>query len=255
MKLKNSIILIVVFLFILASCSEDSEVANVDLNFTLTFEDNALVAFNELQYPRGYPVFFTKYSLFLSDITLHGAEGEYVLSNVEFIDLLTDVVTQQEAMNGKTISFNDVPAGTYNSISFNIGVPPEVNRTVPAEYDPDHPLSNNGEYWVGWSSYIFHKIEGQMDSDGDNVLDAGIALHIGSDEAFRSLRIDREIIIDEGSEEIGISFDLSDILNLDGAGNYYDFLDTPQIHHLGVLPKALPILDNTINGISVTQEL
>ena len=50
-----------------------------------------------------------------------------------------------------------------------------------------------------------------------------------------------------------------DVMNLfieaaPGSWYYFNFQETSQIHHLGVLPRALPILDNTINGISITQE-
>jgi len=112
---------------ILGSCNSDPEFSTVDLNFTLTFDDQPLVAFEEIDYALDYKVFFTKYSLFMSDITLKSAEGDHVLSNVEFIDLLTGVNDGNSAEAGKTLSFLEVPTRIYDGISFNIGVPSEVN--------------------------------------------------------------------------------------------------------------------------------
>ncbi len=243
---------VVALMIVLSSCGDDPEFSTVDLNFTLTYEDQPLVAFDELDYALDFKVLFTKYSLFMSDITLKSTEGDHTLSNVEFVDLLTGVNDVPSAEAGKTLTFMQVPTRKYDGISFNIGVPTDVNTTDPASYDASSPLSNNGEYWVGWSSYIFHKIEGKMDSAGDGTFADGVALHIGSDQAFRSFDINANIEIDEDSESIKLEFDLNDILNINGA--YFDFRETPQVHHLGVLPAVLPILDNTDSGISVTVE-
>ena len=174
------------------------------------------------------------------------------MSNVEFIDLLTGVNDISSAEEGKTLTFLEVPTRSYDGISFNIGVPADVNTTEPASYDASSPLSNNGEYWVGWTSYIFHKIEGKMDGAGDGTFADGLALHIGSDQAFRSFNINANIDINDENESIKLQFDLSDILNIDGT--FFDFRETPQVHHLGVLPKVLPILDNTDTGISISVE-
>ena len=233
------------------ACNSVPDETTLDLRFTLSYDDQPLVAFDQLTYGLGYEVFFTKYSLFLSDITLHNESGDYLLSEVEFLDLLTDVNDEASAIAGQKRTYLSVPTGEYDAISFNIGLPSTVNATTPASYANDHPLSNNGEYWVGWSSYIFHKIEGKMDTDGDSEPDASIALHIGSDQAFRQARINAPIDFDEETETLVINFDLAQILEL--SAGFYDFIDTPQIHHLGVLPKALPILDNTIVNIELNQ--
>lgn len=244
-------VLMTIFLLILTSCNSDVEEATVELKFTLTYEDTPLVSFNEVNYPLGYKVFFTKYSLYLSDIMLTSPEGDHELSQVEFLDLLTGVEDENSAKEGKTLVYQNVPVRTYNGLSFNIGVPSDVNATEPAAYSVDNPLSNNGEYWVGWTSYIFHKIEGKVDADGDDTPEAGLALHLGSDQAFRNVHVNVPISIDKERETISINFDLADNLNIDGS--YFDILATPQIHHLGVLPKALPILDSTVENISITE--
>ena len=250
--MKFNFFVFFVILLLPMSCSEDRESSKVDMNFSLTYNGQPLVAFEELDYEEGYKVFFTKYSLFLSEIYLHQGTDQYLLSDVEFIDLLTGINDLTQASRGITISYSDVPVGIFDAISFNIGVPPDLNQTKPADYNPSNPLSNNAEYWEGWSSYIFHKIEGKMDTDGDDDPETGIALHIGSDQAFRNVQRDILLIIDDEREVIKINFELAEILNLENG--FYDFLETPQIHHLGILPKALPLLDNTTENLSIVQE-
>ena len=252
MNFKFCSIILIVLSFVITSCSDNIEEAEVNLNFTLTYNDSPLVAFENLDYDGSYKVFFTKYSLFLSEINLHSESGVVPLSDVEFIDLLTGVNSEQEAMNGKTLSYTNIPVGDYERISFNIGVPSAVNMTSPADYEFGNPLSNNAEYWVGWSSYIFHKIEGKMDTDNDGEPEAGIALHIGSDQAFRPVQKNVSIKIDDEIETISINFDLAKIL--EGDSGFYDFMETPQVHHLGVLPKVLPILDRTMSNLTIEQQ-
>jgi hypothetical protein len=232
------------------SCGDDNAPADLDVNFKLEFDDTPLVGFATQVYPEGYNVFFTKYSLFMHNVTLTSPEGDHILSNVEWIDLLNNVTSEADALAGKSLSFSGVPRRAYTGLSFDIGVPSDINLTTPADYQSSSALSNNGEYWIGWTSYIFHKIEGMMDTDGDGEPDKGIALHIGSDDAFRSISIDLPLEINDAQEQLSVTFDLMDILNIDD--QFYDFQETPQVHHLGVLPKVLPILDNLKAGLEVS---
>ena len=95
----------------LISCSSDPDETTLDLNFTLTYDDEPLFGFNEVTYPMGYEMFFTKYSFFLSDIKLHQGEESYTLSNVEFIDLLTDLNDEASAIEGISRTYANVPTG------------------------------------------------------------------------------------------------------------------------------------------------
>lgn len=231
------------------SCSEDIEESDVSLLLKLQFNDEPLYAGQEIDYAIGYPVFFTKYSFYLSDIVLTSPEGDHMLSNVEFVDLLAGKADQESAERGTPLSYSGVPARQYTGITFNIGLPSNVNATSPNEYDATSPLSNTGEYWEGWSSYIFHKIEGRIDAPSDPAsFETALALHIGSDAAFRPISISTPFDIDSNTETINITFDLGEALSINGA--MFDLMETPQVHHLGVLPKVLPILDNMQNSIS-----
>ena len=233
------------------SCSDENQEAQLNISFKLTFDNDPLIAFEEVTYPLGYDIFFTKFSLFLSDIKLVGADEEELVSEVEFIDLLTGVNDLESADKGITMTYSGVSVGSYSSLQFNVGLPPQTNQLAPADFNAGHPLSNPAEYWVGWSSYIFHKIEGKYDEDRDGSPESNIALHIGSNDAFRTITVSNSVRIEEGSNEIIVEFDLEDILNI-GQG-YYDFESLPQVHNLTQLPQALTVMDNLSNGIQVIQ--
>jgi len=245
-------VLAALFIVALSSCTDDDKSSSLDLNFTLSYGDDALVAFDEQDYPLDYKVFFTKYSLYISDITLMSTEGSVKLADVAFMDLLKDAVDVSSAEAGQRLTFTEVPQRQYDGISFNIGVPSSVNNTSsPADYDPTTPLGNNSEYWAGWESYVFHKIEGQIDEDGDGETDTSVALHMGSNDAFRTVRVNLPIDISDDRETLVINFDLLEALSIDNS--YFDFKETKQIHSLEVLPRTFPLLDSTRDKVKVTQ--
>ena len=103
----------------------------MDLNFQLQFDGTGLYSGQEIEYDLGYKVFFTKYSLYLSDIVLESTEGDYTLSDVEFVNLLDGIANETDALRGTTLSFSEVPKRDYTGIRMNIGLPSDVNATSP----------------------------------------------------------------------------------------------------------------------------
>lgn len=246
--MKKVAIVIIASLLSIYSCSKDEGVGNVELNFKLLYDGTPLIAGQEYEYPQGYNFFITKYSMFLSELTLLNGGFTTELSQAEFIDIAASQFDAASAEQGVTLRFENIPGGDFDGLRISLGLPESLNSTAPIDYTSASPLSNAGEYWEGWSSYIFHKLEGRMDPDGDGELDTGIALHIGSDQAYRSKSISREISVSDGeTTRVEIDIDLKDILAVDG--QYFDLVETPQVHHLGVLPKVLPLMDNIIDAI------
>ena len=237
--------------FICFSCNESEEEASLTITYKLTFGDDPLPSFSNVSYPAGYEVFFTKFSLFMSEIGLIGTAEDQSISDVDFIDLLTGIVDSDQALEGVSRRYSNIKVGEYSGLRFNVGLPAQTNLLKPSDFESDHPLSNTAEYWVGWSSYIFYKLEGKFDGDSDGEPETNIALHIGSNDAFRQIEITSPFEIREGDNQIEIVFDLQSILNLDQG--YYEFEDLPQVHNLTQLPQALPILDNLSSGIVINQ--
>ena len=233
---------------LLFACSSDDGEGAVELNFKLTYDGNPLVAGEEYAYPLGFPFIVTKYSMFLSELSMSNGESSIDLSQAVFLDLAGNQFDMENAQRGSTIRFENIPSDNYSMLNISIGLPETLNSTNPSNYTADSPLSNTGEYWGGWESYIFHKLEGRMDADNDGELESGIALHIGSNDAYRTKQVNREIrVTNDQTTNVEISIDLKDILEVNGAA--FDLIETPQVHHLGVLPQVLPIMDNLIGSI------
>ena len=247
MKCFKSFAVVILVFFIINGCSTEEQSGAVEFNFKLEYDGNPLVAGQEYDYPLGFKFFVTKFSMFLSEISIENSSTSFQIADAIFLDLAAEQFNTASAQKGKTIRFEDIPEGEYKSMRISLGLPATLNSTNPTDYTTESPLANTGEYWAGWESYIFHKLEGKMDPDGDGELDKGIALHIGSDDAYRSRSISKSIVINGGeTSSVDIIIDLKEVLSVDGEA--FDLNETPQVHHLGVLPKVLPIMDNLIEA-------
>jgi len=74
---------------------------------------------------------------------------------------------------------------------------------------------------------------------------------MGSNDAFRTIRVNMPINISQDQETLRINFDILDALSIDGS--FFDFMETRQIHSLEVLPRTFPLLDSTTGAVEVTQ--
>lgn len=230
------------------SCSKEDKLGSVEFNFKLLYDGTPLVAGETYDYALGFPFIVTKYSMFLSEIDISNSDSRVSLADVLFLDLAGNQSDSQSAQQGTTVRFSEVPEGDYSNLQISLGLPESMNSTNPSDYASESSLANTGEYWEGWESYIFHKLEGRMDTDDDGELETGIALHIGSNDAYRTKQIEKQIIVNDGeTTTVDINIDLKDVLMVDGTA--FDLMETPQVHHLGVLPKVLPIMDNLLESL------
>ena len=216
----------------------------IDFNVRLLYQGDPLVMFEDYNYPDGSVMNFTRCSFYTSDMKL----DETVINEVEFHNLTNSHAMNPQAIDGYTWQLSGVPTGSYSNLSFNIGVPAELNGMDPGEFPSGHPLAKPAENWFSWKSYIFMKVEGNIDLDDDGEKETGIALHTGSDEALRNLSFEYPLeISSEETNRIELVFDLYDLFN--GEERIYPIADTPQIHSLSQLDAALEISDNLLNAI------
>ena len=94
------------------------------------------------------------------------------------------------------------------------GVKPSENAKKPQDFPAGHPFNKELEYWAGWKSYIFNKIEGQGDGNNDGQPDIFLIYHCGSDKVYREYAFDKNITVD-GSGKATVIFDLKKLFNAD----------------------------------------
>lgn len=209
------------------SCGDNKEVDCLQFNFKLTYDGDPLVMFDEYDYPGGNKIYFSRVSFYMSDVTIFNDDtpsgSEFLIEENDYINLTDSHITLDGAEEGLKVEY-ELPTTNIDQVFFNIGMDANDNATTPIEYTSDNDLSLAGEYWPGWRSYVFAKIEGMIDLNGDGTLEQPIALHLGSDEARRNL-ITQML---DNKRELNFNIDIQKVF--DHSGEIYDIATTPQIH-------------------------
>ena len=199
-----------------ASCGKETappvDTATVELSFRATYDGAPLVLNQQTYDYQGNKVRFSKVNFYLANLSVANDDGETELSEIQFIDLSLTHNTAADAAKGSVTTFSRIPVGSYKFLKFGIGVPADLNKTNPSDYSTSHPLGadNSGEYWEAWNSYIFAKIEGQYDENGDGEIDGNdisFAYHTGMDRVYQEMELDNIISLNAG-ETTNLDFEL-----------------------------------------------
>lgn len=234
--------IVAVSAIVFSSCGDDS--SELTINFKLEYDGEPLVMFDEYNYPDGKTMNFTRFSFYISELNMIKDGTSSEVKDVDYIDLTMYNIDKEASEKGFDYIIRDLENIDFNGLSFNIGLTPAMNSTVPADYDSSSPLSLTSEYWLNWESYIFAKIEGNIDLDGDGSLETGVALHLGSDPILRNVQFDNM----DGDSNVDILIDLKDVFD---SGSIYDIETTPRIHSLSQIDQATELIDNLAQSIKL----
>jgi hypothetical protein len=196
---KLMFLLIPASLFFFTACGDDDAVlgdtGSVNLNFKSVYGDSPLVCNNGdyvYQYPDGRDLRFGGVEFFIAEVSLmlEGSTDEVELIDIEYVNL-SEMTTLEEALEGITLSLPNIPTGKYRGIRIDIGVPNELNNLSNEDLGSSHPL-NRVTPWSAWGSYIFFKVSGIYDIDGDGIgngSDVTMAHPVGGNEMYHSLQL------------------------------------------------------------------
>jgi len=248
-------LLLLVLPLFFSSCGDDEpemkETTTLTLNAKATFGDQPLVMYEDVYDYEGQPLQLQLFQIYLTDIYLTYEEG-----GQEREQLVTDVVL---ANYGEVFSTNDaeagldlveveVPARNYTGLKVGLGVSPELNATIPPDYELTHPLSQN--YWEDASSYIFFKVEGNTDVDGDSELLDKLTFHVGGNNNFRKASFDKTInLMPNTDATLQLDIDLEKIM-VSADGEFLDFANVRQAHST-TSPAAVFMGENLSRAVSL----
>lgn len=223
-KLVFPILFAAVFIGLACSGCKDhnheSEVGAINVVFKATYKDQPFVANKKYDYVAGKQVFFNLFQYFISDVELLKADGTtHKLTDIDYVNLSFN--SETEATSGKKFTFENVPHGEYTGIRLGIGVSPDLNSQNPNQLPDTSPLTVNGrgEFWVGWASYIFMKIEGKYDADGDGAnFENPLLYHCGSDAVYRTITLlDSDLHVGAGHvSSLNLTTDIAKLLRENG---------------------------------------
>jgi len=184
MSRMYSAVLVAIIVVTSAACG-NNKTGSVTVVFKATYGDDPLVMSNKYAYSFGEQIEFTKSDFYLSSVLLGKPSGlAEVLIEVELVDLSYN--NESDALLGTEFTINDVPAVNYNRFDFSIGLDPEMNGTMPEDWPPSHPLSAP-RYLDDFSTYIFTKTEGNLDTLNSGNADLAWSYHTGTNTAYVSL--------------------------------------------------------------------
>ena len=216
--MKHSI-KILAFLYCLAfiTCNKQTvapvDTASLNLSFRATYGNETLVLDNQTTYDyEGKAVKFSQVNFYLANLVAINDDGETELSEIQFIDLTLTHATSTDAERGTVRNFSKVPIGEYKYFGLGVGVPHDLNKTNPSDYATNHPLgaTNSSEYLEDWNGYIFVRIEGQYDQDGDGFgsNDINFSYQVGGRESlYRPVEFESTLVFNAG-ETINLDFEL-----------------------------------------------
>ncbi len=260
-KILFSTLALVVLLMV--SCKpdpiiEEDKTANIEVNFVAEYQDSPLVVFGEdYSYPElGNAFNVKKFQFLITDLVLlkDGTGDATELAEVELIEF-TDKTTEDLAVKGTARSYESIPVGEYSGIRFGFGVNNELNRAETQEnYTAGEPLTK--DFWAGWNSYIFSKIEGDFDMNGDGLYDDAsdfsYSLHTGTNEGYNVITINAPITVAVDSDNVTkIVVDLGKMLGNDS--EVYDIVDIDNrtTHSLDNVGEVLQLLDYAKSAFSI----
>lgn len=235
--------------FFIYSCEKDGDDkgGTVNVRFKLVYGDAPLEMFKQYNYPVTNDKFFmTRLSFFLSNLKLKTGTNEILLKDIDYLNL-TNAYTGGTPANGFEYTVKNVKSGDYSTLSFGIGVPAASNDKQPKDFPANSLLSSNAEYWTAWKSYIFFRPEGKIGLEGSSVLDTDFALHLGANEGFRDITLNKNIVVKSGGiTDVDVTIDIQKFFN---GKTWYDINETHQIHSLFQIPLITKLADNLVTAI------
>lgn len=220
---------------------EDGEACSypmLSLRINQLVGDEALTLNTDYQI-NGTVVQFETVNVYLDEIRLMDMDG--TMSDMLPTTLL---VTNEQA----TYEVGDITTGHKHMLMFGVGVDSATNHgTDPTTLAEDDPLYVQvpSMHWSWDMGYIFLRIDGQVDTDGDGAVDAPMELHIGRATFFTDVMLEAHSDAMSESMEIAVDFDMATLLaGLD--------LSTENMTHTGDnLPLARKVQANLASAFAI----
>ena len=212
-RARNNFILLFATAIALSAAAADLRV-----DFVPQF-NGAPLAFDALknQTAAGQKISVTRLDFLASDIALRRADGIWIGQTNWFAFI--------SARDGKTnFTLENIPAGNYDRIRFQIGLPPQINHGDAAQWPANHPLNPdvNHLYW-GWSrEYVFLALEGGWQNGGKQ---SGFSYHLATDRELMTIELPVALDLNS-SREIQVGLDIGKIFSAPNKIELSDATDT-----------------------------
>lgn len=197
------------FIFIFSSCSDDDSSSghvSSQIKFTPVFGNSPYSITDTVTYPNGVTMRFDDFKFYISNIKLLGTNG--VESYVDSVELINYNNPGSEIIN------IGLESGSYEKITFGIGLSPDLNMTDPTLVPSDHPLSTvDNMYWSWATLYKFITLSGFYATSSNSALDQTFAWHPGRQQLYKEVEFNLNQKHFYENTVLEINVDISDLLD------------------------------------------
>lgn len=146
-----------------------------------------------------------------------------------------------------TYELGQITAGHKHMLMFALGVDSSQNFLDPATYDASHPLAPKAPsmHWSWNSGYIFLRIDGEVDTNGDGTPDEILELHLGTMNMYTPVMLEAHADADMVDTRINLDIDIAQLF--DGI----DHQNERVTHTMDNMPLAMSLRNNFMKLFSV----
>jgi hypothetical protein len=236
--MKHILLLSTIVTLLLISCSKDDNnaITTTELSGQTTLTFNSTVGTTDFALNKDFTINgstynFTRLRYWVSNISLINDKGVvYKIPDSYFLLEENNAIAVQDgsftypAHKREDITINDIPAGTYKSITFSIGIDSVYNSNLSLQAGELSQLNGMTNIsWMWHTSYIFSSLKGSKKEGTDST---AITVETGLNTNYRILSIDFPASVSIGSSvSATIKFDVDVAKIIDGL----DLATTPVI--------------------------
>ena len=215
----------------------------LNLNFKPTINAKPFII-NQVYVLDGKNVRFTRLHFLLTETCPNNSSSSNSCGTNAYLIDLTTLDDSTKSITGFTQKVTQLEEGNKTMFQMSLGVAKTLNAATPKDFATTNPLSDASSYWADWKSYIFVKLEGSMDKDGDGRFETGITLHTGGDDSFRQTWFPKTFAVDtKGSATLNFEVNINTILR------GIDLSTVNSTHQTGDKPTMLKMMDNLKEAI------
>lgn len=235
------------------SCDKECEntTGTLAISFKPIYTGSSYVMFDDVNALNNDLIDFSlsRFEFFIQGLTLHNDNDSISLSLAEYIDI-TQLNTEQKAMDGFTLKYDSLTPASYNQISFTVGLTDDINSTTPDQYSTQSPLGLVSNYWAGWNSYILSKLEGNTTRNDTSTGSFLIHSGVNGMSVVRSFDLPIEIVINEQTDLIfnlaidSLFYSFNNAINVDTSNMSHS--GSPGSEAYNIAKKSLSNIANSI---------
>lgn len=243
MKTLLPVFILLIVVLSASKCKDDTSLkGSVDMIIKAQFNNQPLILNKAYDY-NDKKVRFSKLTFFMSNV--HTGEINKIVAPITLVSF-KDNDDSTKAAKGLTLSIGNIEIGDKKQLGIGIGVSQEQNTQKPKDYPSSNPLSDGAEFWDAWNSYIFTKLEGSLDKDGDGKFETGITLHTGGNEVYQNLTFEKVYSVAH-NQKTPLNFEL----NLNKLIEGIDLMNTNSTHQTSDLPTMKRFTGNFVKALTI----